>query len=164
MPEGRDDEITVHQRGPQPVLSVRPTVPVDRLASAQGEGLRAVWDHLQRQGATPAGPPFVRYHSFGEAETDVEVGIPVAAAAAGQGRVGAGGLPGGTAASAWHLGPHDRLADAYARLRAWLDERGHQPDGPGWEVYHWIDPRQEPDPAAWPDPSTWRTELVQPIR
>jgi len=123
-----------------------------------------VFDHLRQHGATPAGPPFVRYHSFGEAETDVEVGLPVAEAVAGQGRVAAGELPGGTAASAWHLGPHDRLTDAYARLQAWLEEHGHQPDGPGWEVYHWIDPRQAPDPAAWPHSSTWRTELVQPIR
>lgn len=147
----------VEQRDPQPLLSVRASVPVADLAAAQGEALRALWSHLQQHGGRPAGPPFVRYHTFGETETDVEVGIPVAAGAVGEGRVG-------PVVSAWHLGTHDRLGDAYANLQAWLKEHGHQPAGPGWEVYHWIDLNQEPEPAAWPDPSTWRTQLVQPIR
>jgi effector-binding domain-containing protein len=88
----------------------------------------------------------------------------VAAGAVGEGRVTAGELAGGQVVSAWHLGAHDRLGDAYASLQAWLKEHGHQPAGPGWEVYHWIDLHQEPEPGAWPDPSTWRTQLVQPIR
>jgi hypothetical protein len=49
-------------------------------------------------------------------------------------------------------------------VQAWLKEHGHQPAGPGWEVYHWIDLDQEPDPAGWPTPASWRTQLVQPIR
>jgi effector-binding domain-containing protein len=65
--------------------------------------------------------------------------------------------------SAWHLGSHDGLADAYLRVRAWLQEHGHQPRGAGWEVYDWIDLSLEPDPTAWPPPSSWRTQLVQPI-
>jgi effector-binding domain-containing protein len=123
MPQD-DKEITV-QRGPQPVLSVRATVPVAELPAAQGEALGALWDHLQRHGGRPGGPPFVRYHSFGDVETDVEVGVPVADGATGEGRVVAGELPGGTMASTWHLGSHDRLAEAYARLQAWLQEHGH---------------------------------------
>jgi effector-binding domain-containing protein len=155
----------VQHRQPQPVLRVRVSVPVAELAAAQGEALRALWSYLQHHGVRPAGPPYVRYHTFGETGTDMEVGIPVpvAVAAVGEGRVTAGQLPGGTVVSAWHLGAHDRLGDAYAGLQAWLTERGHQPAGPGWEVYHWIDLNQEPDPARWPDPSTWRTQLIQPI-
>lgn len=162
-PQTTDTE--VQHRDPQPTLSVRARVSVTELTAAQGDALRALWSYLQQQGLRPAGPPYVRYHSFGEAETDVEVGIPVpvAAAAVGESRVAAGELPGGTVVSAWHLGSHDRLADAYTGLQAWLREHGHQPAGPGWEVYHWIDLNHEPDPARWPDPSTWRTQLVQPI-
>jgi hypothetical protein len=68
------------------------------------------------------------------AETDIEVGIPVPVAegGVGEGRVAAGELPGGTVASAWHLGAHDRLGDAYAGLQAWLQQYGHQPQGAGW--------------------------------
>jgi hypothetical protein len=78
----------------------------------------------------------------------------------GSGRRRAAGRPRG---SARHLGAHDRLADAYTGLQAWPTDHGHQPAGPGWEVYHWIDLDQEPDPARWPNPSSWRTQLVQPI-
>jgi effector-binding domain-containing protein len=160
-PNANDTE--VQHRDPQPVLCVRASVPVAELAAAQGEALRALWSYLHHQGVRPTGPPYVCYHSFGETDTDMEVGIPVAAGAVGQGRVAAGELPGGTVVSAWHLGAHDRLGDAYAGLQAWLNDHGHQPVGPGWEVYHWIDLDQEPDPTRWPDPSSWRTQLVQPI-
>jgi effector-binding domain-containing protein len=160
----RANDIEVQQPDPQPVLSVRARVPVAELAAAQGEALRTLWRSLQHHDIRLAGPPYVRYHSFGEADTDVEVGIPVAAGAVGRGRVAVGELPGGTVASTWHLGAHDRLGDAYARLQAWLTEHGHRPAGAGWEVYHWIDLDQEPDPARWPDPSSWRTQLLQPIR
>ena len=160
----KDNDIQVQHPDPRPMLSVRASVPVAELASAQGEALRALWRHLQRHGGRPSGPPNVRYHRFGEAETDMEVGIPVAAGAVGQGRVAAGELPGGTVVSAWHLGAHDRLGEAYAGVQAWLKEHGREPAGAGWEVYHWIDLDEEPDPAGWPDPSNWRTQLVQPIR
>jgi effector-binding domain-containing protein len=165
MPQNPNDtDVKLQHRQPQPVLSVRATVPIAELTAAQGQALRALWDHLRQQGVRPAGPPYVRYHTFGDAETDVEVGIPVPAAdTVGEGRVAAGELPGGTVVSAWHLGAHDGLADAYARLQAWLKEHGHQPQGAGWEVYDWVDLNQEPDPASWPDPSSWRTELVQPV-
>ena len=111
----------------------------------------------------PAGPPFVRYHTLGETETDLEVGIPVAEAEPGEGQIAAGALPGGTAVTTWHLGSHDGLAEAYARLRAWLEEHGSTADGAAWEVYWWIDLSVEPNPSAWPAPSEWRTQLVQPI-
>jgi effector-binding domain-containing protein len=159
-----DNDTQIQHLDPQPVLSVRAHVPVAELAAAQGEALRALWSHRQHHGVRPTGPPYVRYHSFGETDTDMEVGIPVAAGAVGQGRVAAGELPGGPVVSAWHLGAHDRLGDAYAGLQAWLTEHGHQPAGPGWEIYHWIDLDQEPDPASWPDPTSWRTQLLQPTR
>ncbi|OUC81616.1 GyrI-like domain-containing protein [Streptosporangium minutum] len=158
------ESIEVRQRAPQPVVSVRATVPVAELTGAQGESLLALWDHLRRHDVRPAGPPFVRYHTFTETETDLETGIPVADAAVGEGRVAAGELPGGSAAVTWHIGPHDSLAKAYGRLETWLGEDDREPDGAAWEVYHWIDPTERPDPATWPDPSAWRTELVQPLK
>jgi len=84
MPQGHLDEITVQQRGPQPVPGVRATLPTAQLADARGEALR---NHLQQHGAMPLGPPGVRYHTFGDAETDMEVGVTVAEGAVGEGRV-----------------------------------------------------------------------------
>jgi effector-binding domain-containing protein len=158
------DAVVVEERTPQPVLSIRANVRVADLTQAQGESLRALWSLMQQRGVTPAGPPVVRYHTFGETQADLETGIPVAEAVAGEGRVAAGELPGGAAITTWHLGSHDGLADAYARLGSWLQANGRDADGAAWEVYWWIDPSVEPDPATWPAPAEWRTQLVQPIR
>jgi effector-binding domain-containing protein len=150
-------------RDSQPVLSIRTTVAVAELAQAQGDGLSELWRSMQARGLAAIGPPFVRYHTFGETETDLEVGVPVREEATGEGRVEAGSLPGGAAISTWHLGAHDSLAVAYARLTAWLEDNGREAAGPAWEVYWWIDPGREPDPGSWPPPAQWRTELVQPV-
>ena len=164
MDPGQNPEaVVVEEREPQPILSIRRNVELVRLTEAQGERLQELWTFTHRHGVQPAGPPFVRYHTFGETETDLEVGIPVAEAEPGEGQIAAGALPGGTAVTTWHLGSHDGLGEAYARLRAWLEEHGSTADGAAWEVYWWIDLSVEPNPSAWPAPSEWRTQLVQPI-
>jgi effector-binding domain-containing protein len=155
--------VDVQDRRPQPVLSVRRTVPIAELTTAQSENLHELWDVLRIRGVAPAGPPFVRYHTFGEVETDVETGVPVAEPVDGQGRVSAGELPGGRAVVTVHLGSHDRLGEAYKRIGDWLAANG-EADGPAWEVYEWIDLREEPDLSRWPAPADWRAQLVQPIK
>jgi effector-binding domain-containing protein len=157
------ETVFLENRERLPVLSIRGTVPVAELVEAQGERLLELWHSLQAQNLSPAGPPFVRYHTFGEIETDLEVGVPVSREATGAGRVEARNLPGGAAITTRHFGAHDRLAEAYFRLTTWLRNHEREPAGPPWEVYSWIDLSNEPDPAAWPPPTEWRTELVQPI-
>lgn len=110
-----------------------------------------------------AGPPFVRYHAMDDAEADVELGVPVVEAVAGEGRVVSGELPGGPAVTTWHLGAHDRLGEAYARLRGWMSAQGCGPRGAAWEVYTWIDPPVYRGPENWSDPASWRTQLVWPV-
>ncbi len=84
------------------------------MGEAMDDRLRALSAYLQQRGVQPAGAPFVRYHTFGETETDLETGIPVAEPVAGEGRIVSGVLPGGPAISTQHIGLHDRLGDAYA--------------------------------------------------
>jgi hypothetical protein len=116
----------------QPILSVRETVQVAKLGEAQGEMLGVLTRYLRQQGVLPAGPPFVRYHSFGASESNLELGVPVAEPLAGEGRVVSGTLPGGPAITLWHLGPHDdQLGEAYRRLHAWPSEHGRVPAAPG---------------------------------
>jgi effector-binding domain-containing protein len=155
--------IEVEQRDPQPMLSIRQTVPVAELTQAQGTSLHELWRFLHERGVAPTGPPFVRYHTFGDVETDVETGVPVGDAVAGAGRISRSELPGGRAVTTVHLGAHDSLGDAYKRIQDWLATYG-QPAGPGWEVYEWIDLTREPDVSSWPAPVNWRTQLVQPVQ
>lgn len=156
-------DVTIQQLEPQPVVSIRATVPIAELGQHHDDRLRALAGFLEQRGVRPAGPPFVRYHTFGDGETDLEVGIPVGTAVAGEGRIAAAELPGGPAVTTWHIGAHDTLGDAYARMQVWLSEHGREPDGAAWEVYGWIDPARYDGPATWPDPASWRTQLIQPI-
>ncbi len=162
-PEQTSNDVEIEQLEPQPVLSIRATARIDQLGETMGDRLQALQGYLQQHGTKPSGPPFVRYHTFGETETDFETGIPVAEPAEGEGRIAGGELPGGPAVTTWHIGPHDKLGDAYARIEAWLKEHDHERGGPAREVYHWIDLSQDLDPSKW-DPSAWRTQLVQPIK
>ena len=161
--EQHGDQVEIRRLEPQPVVSIRATIPVADLGQHQGERLEALTAYLRRRGVQPSGPPFVRYHTFGEIETDVELGIPVVEPVPGEGRIASGELPGGPAVSTSHIGSHASLGDAYARLAAWIEAHGRERNGPSWEVYYWIDPSGDPGAAAWPDPSGWRTELVQPV-
>jgi effector-binding domain-containing protein len=145
-------------------VSIRGTIPTARLRETMGERIPALLGFVQGGGARATGPIFVRYHTFGEVETDVEIGLPVAEVVAGAGQIAAGELPGGPGISTVHLGAHDALGEAYGRLAAWQQEHGREPDGPGWEIYYWIDPTRENVPANAQDPASWRTRLVQPIK
>ena len=157
-------DVEIEQLELRPVLSIRAVAQIARLGEAQGDRLGALAEYLRQRGIQPAGPPFVRYHSFGETETDLEIGVPVVEPVDGEGVIAAGGLPGGPAVTTWHYGAHDTLGEAYARIEAWLSEHGRERDGAGWEVYYWIDLAQDGDSSNSSDPSTWRVQLVQPVK
>ncbi|HUS14138.1 MAG TPA: GyrI-like domain-containing protein [Chloroflexia bacterium] len=165
MATAQHGDTALEQREPQPIVSIRATIPVSQIGDEMGARLALLADYLQQSGATAAGPLFVRYHSFGETETDMETGLPVATPVAGAGRVTPGTLPGGPAVTTWHFGSHQSLGEAYGRIGAWLQEHGRGADGSSWEVYYWIDPSRNPDPAGWQqDHTVWGTQLVQPVK
>ena len=155
--------VTLGRRDSQPLISARQTIPISELPQTQLASLTLLWQFLQSEQLEPAGSPIVRYHSFDTEHTDVEIGIPVDATVPSNSRVMTGALPGGPVAVTEHVGSHADLADAYGRLRAWISDNGRTQAGAGWEVYEWIDPRQQPDPTTWPQPADWRTQLVQPL-
>jgi effector-binding domain-containing protein len=157
------NEVELRELEPQSILSIRGTIPTPQLGETMGERIAALRGYLQQSGARPAGPPFVRYHTFDETETDMEFGVPVAEPVAGEGHISAGDLPGGPAVTTSHRGAHDKLGEAYERITTWMEEHNREPSSPGWEVYHWIDLAADADPSTW-DPSTWHTELVQPLK
>jgi effector-binding domain-containing protein len=161
--EQSSNNVALQELKAQPVVSIRGTIRIADLGAVMGDRLAALSSYLRPRGAQPAGPPYVRYHTFGETETDLETGIPVVEPLTGEGRIAGGERPGGPAIATWHIGAHDRLGDAYARLHAWLTDHGRAAAGAAWEEYHWIDPNQTSDTAAWQDTAGWRTRVVQPI-
>jgi len=152
-------DVKTKEIAPQQVLSIRVRT---RLASLGEEASRAfgeMFAHLGRVHAGPAGPPLALYHGpmFDEEAVDVEWCVPVDRPLSGQGQVSGRELPGGRVACTLHAGPYQAVGPTYAALQKWIQEHGHESDGPPREIYL-VGPGQAPDPAA------FRTEVQWPIR
>ena len=148
----------------QPTLSIRGQVLIAALATAQGERLRALQAYLVKEAIPVAGAPFVRYHIFGDRETDFELGVPIVGQAQGMGEIKAGHLPGGSALVTEHIGSHDKLGEVYGRLQQAMSASNRQANGAAWEVYDWIDPVHDQGSQKWPAPADWHTHLIQPLK
>lgn len=116
---------------------------------------------MQQAGVAPAGQPFFRFYIINMAgEMDVEVGIPVATALTGHGRVKPGVLPGGRYASLVYVGTGYTGSGALTR---WAMEHGHVFDE--WQVsngmaYRARYKRYLTDPKIQPLKSKWEVEVA----
>jgi effector-binding domain-containing protein len=152
--EVRTKELAAHQ-----VLSIRTRA---RLRDLGDQGPRAFGEiiaHLGRAQAQAAGPVFALYHGpeFDEEAVDVEWCVPVDRPVCGKGHLSGRELPGGTVAYTLHAGPYEAVGpNAYAALQSWIQEHGHESDGPSREVFL-VGPCQASESAA------YRTELQWPI-
>ena len=137
------------------VASIRMKTTPDKLSQTFEEIFPEVLSYLQSLNMKPSGPPFGRYHAYGE-EIDLEAGVPVHKPIEPKERIQASTLPETQVATAWHIGDFDKLEQSYRILEKWMKSEGYTPSKGPWEVY-WTDPRQEPDK------SKWRTEIIWPI-
>jgi len=140
----------------QNILFVRLRAARNEIANAIGEGLGKAFPYSQRMGLAVAGRPFTRYLSTGPGLYSLEVGMPIATVAQGEGAIEAGTLPAGPAAVAMHGGHYDQLSETYAALERWIETNGYRVGGAPWESYI-------TDPADHPDPADWRTEVYWPL-
>ena len=153
---GGTAKVEVRHVEPQHTASVRQTVDRDNIADDLGRMFQLVTTALARQGVTPIGPPFARYHEWGD-EVDLEAGMPVATVIRPDGEVGPSSLPGGRAARALHVGAYEDLRNTYESIEAWMAASGRSASGGPWEVYL-------TDPSTEPDPRRWATEIIWPLR
>jgi len=114
------------------------------------------------QGLTPSGAPFVRYYDTSDMARgiEIEVGVPVDGAAAGDERVSVGEIPAGRYVVAVHTGPYDALMESTRAFLEWGKQNGvtWAQDGAG----RWLG-RVETyltNPAEQPDQARWETELA----
>lgn len=123
-----------------------------------------VFAWLRERDVPAAGPPFWKYNVIDMARLlEVEVGVPVTAAADGDDRVLAGVLPAGRYVTVRHTGHPDGLIDVIASLLEWARQEDlswdmtNTPAGERWrarlEIY-------ETDPAVEPDMTKWTTQLA----
>lgn len=141
----------------QQVAAVRRQLRMAELPSLFDVAFGRVAAALAASGGTISGPPFGWYHEMVGDVVDVSAGFPFdGPPPTGDDEVVVAERPGGPAAVAVHEGPYDALADTYAALGAWLDERGASGAPDMWEEYL-------TGPVEHPDPSEWRTRLVWPL-
>jgi effector-binding domain-containing protein len=140
----------------QATMARRARLPIGRVGPWLAESYASIAAFLGRSGTPIVGPPYASY-TFHHNEADVEAGFPVGASVPPSGDIVPSTLPAVTAAVTTHIGPYELLQDAYKAVHAWITERGGDPSGGHWEIYH-------DDPASQPDSSRWRTDVVMPYR
>lgn len=150
-------EIVEELRNEQPTAVASATLSVPDIGPWLASVYGAIASAILAQGATPAGPPFARYHSLGEGRFEVQAGFPVTAPLTPTDDVQAASLPAGPAATTIHIGPYESMEPAYRTLTEWITSHNATSTGDPWEIYY-------SDPATHPDPATWRTQIVQPYK
>jgi effector-binding domain-containing protein len=146
-------------RAEQPYVAIRTQVTMADLGTVVPPLNQEVFAWLGGRGAAPAGAPFWKYNVIDmAAELEIEAGVAVAAAVAGDDRVVTGVLPAGRYATLTHVGHPSELVAPTKTLLDWAAEQGLTWDvtpsesGDRWgcrlETYL-TDPRQEPDMSKW---------------
>ncbi len=156
-------EPKLEDRKEQPYVGIRTQVPMKELGTVIPQLHREVFSWLQKQGRTPSGAPFIRYHVIDMAALlDIELGWPVASALAGEGRISAGVLPAGRYASLIYTGVENGIKGNGALLDwgakqglVWDKWEAENGDGFGARLETSLT-----DPADEPDMSKWETEVA----
>jgi effector-binding domain-containing protein len=154
---------SIVERAAQPYVGITRRVTM-RTIPEIADRIPEVFGWLAARGVEPAGPPFLRFDLIQMSrELEVEAGVPVAAAPAGDDVVRPGVLPAGRYATTVHIGHPDELIGVTANLLDWAAAQNLRWDmadtaeGQRWgcrlEIYH-------TNPAEVPDPARWETELA----
>ncbi len=146
-------------RAEEPYAAIRVQVTMAELGTVVPPLNQEVFAWLGQHGGSSAGPPFWKYNVIDMAgKLEIEAGVPVAAAVAGDDRVISGVLPAGRYATLVHVGHPSELAKVTEALLGWAAEQGLTWDmSPGADGERWgsrlefylTDPRDEPDMDKW---------------
>lgn len=142
--------IEIVELAPSPVVVLSRRVTRPRLPTEIDRAIRRVETAVTAAQVPVAGVPFVRYLGTGD-EMEIEVGVPLAGSHAVP-TLRAGLLPGGPAATTWHVGPYSDLAEVVAAMESWIGDHAESA-GPFWESY-WSAPGTDPP----------RVQLFWPVR
>ena len=148
-------DIEIRELEPQRVLAIRQEATPEGMGAVFQQLVPVIEEYRERNGIERAGPLIALYHDYREDHVDMEVAIPVAGPAEGEGQIEARELPGGRAAVVVHEGSYDTIGPVHEALDAFAHERGGH-GGTAREVYV-VGPGDDPDPAS------WRTEVVYPL-
>jgi effector-binding domain-containing protein len=152
----------LEDRPEQHYVGIRAQVPPSKFKKIIPQFLDELFAWLGKQGVQPAGAPFMRYHVIDMGGImDVELGVPVASALAGDERVRPGVVPAGRYAALVYSGVTGIAGNK--ALIEWASKNGIK-----WD--RWDDPNGDAfrsrieyfltDPAEQPDRKKWETEVA----
>ena len=147
-----DYEIVVEEVDARPMAAVHARVPVGHVARAWRPALDTVWAFLRRNVGlrTDGHNIFVYRHPVEPgAPLEVDFGVEVSRAFAGDDEIVFTHTPAGLAATTMHRGRLDQLAAANAAIEEWCRTNHRSFAGVSWEVYG--------DPGD--DPATFEVEV-----
>lgn len=152
----------IEARPEQHYLGIRTSVKPSKFKKIIPEYLDEIFGWLTTKGLKPESAPFLRYYVIDMGgEMDVEVGVPVAGAMQGEGRIQPGIIPAGNYAAL----TYSRVGGITGNkaLIEWARDNGVQ-----WD--RWDDPKGDAfrsrveyfltDPAEEPDRKKWATEVA----
>ncbi len=130
-------EIHTETRPERHVAGACATLSVPEIGPWLGKHYTAIAEWLAAHGIQPEGTVYARYRDRddGPGRFDTDAGFVVAQPVTTDETVEAITLPGGTMAVTTHVGPYDRVGEAYRALEAWLGEQGAELAEAPWEEY-----------------------------
>jgi effector-binding domain-containing protein len=141
----------VEDRTAQPYVAIRTQVAMAELPTVIPQLTSEVYGWLDKQSVAPA------------AKLDIELGVLVETAVAGDGHITPGVLPAGRYATLLYTGDYSGLMNANKVLLDWGAKQGlvwdtyASDDGDGFGARY---ERYIRDPANEPDPAKWETEVA----
>jgi len=156
-------EPTIERRAEQPYVGIRLWIPTKDLSTWTTKLLKELGRWMASKGLEATGPGFHRFYVINMGtEFELEVGVPVAAAVAGDDRVKPGTIPAGRYANLTYTGRNNAYKGNKA-LVEWARE-----NGVAWD--RWDDPRGDAfrcryesyltDRLTEPDKASWRTNVA----
>lgn len=142
--------VSTIELSPVPAVVTARHVFRSRLSEEIESGILKVRAAVTAARVPTVGAPFVRYLAM-ENEPEIEIGLPLEAPHAVP-TLRATILPGGTAATTWHEGPHEEVLSILADMASWVGTNSRSGGDP-W-VFHLTERETEPT----------RIQVVWPLR
>lgn len=139
------------------LIGIELVTSAESIAAYATAALDRIYDGLNDNSITPAGPSRLVYHEMNSDSWKIEVCVPVSGAADPPAGLSLRRFEGGRAATALHVGPYDQLGPAYRELETWIEEQNLEPVGPPFDSYL-------NDPNEVKDPARFETEIIWPVK
>lgn len=134
-------------------ITVRGTLPFDKLTAFFGEKYDAIYSAVYKLGLQAKEPPCAIYYSVDEVkkETDLAAAVPVSGVLPEMPGFEKVMVPAGKALKITHYGSYDSMAASYDLLGKYMAERGLKSK---WMIEEYLS-----DPAVEKDPANWKTNI-----